>query len=79
MLADPSLKIAGVPGKAQRRLRGEDSKQASAANAPTPGKTRLAPVLKNTEGVLNGYENFLLYLILQLAYKSAVLTRSDPN
>jgi hypothetical protein len=29
------------------------------------GMNRRPPVLKNTEGVLNGYENFLLYLILQ--------------
>ena len=29
------------------------------------GVTRHPPVLKNTSGVLIGYENFLLYLILQ--------------
>jgi hypothetical protein len=29
------------------------------------GKTRRPPVLKITWSVLNGYENFLMYLILQ--------------
>ena len=29
------------------------------------GVTRRPPVLKNTRSVLIGYENFLLYLILQ--------------
>ena len=37
----------------------------SESNRPKPGKTRLTPVLKNTEGILIGPENFLIYLIPQ--------------
>jgi len=37
----------------------------SESDRPEPGLTRLTPVLKNTEGVLTGYETFLLYLIPQ--------------
>jgi len=36
------------------------------------GVTRHPPVLKNTRSVLIGYENFLLYLILQLLTSRAL-------
>lgn len=43
------------------------------------GVTRHPPVLKNTSGVLIGYENFLLYLISQPLTSQTLLTRSADS